>query len=113
MALARDTDAVRDASRPLAQPASVATPSIRRRTLKDGLLAKSHLRRCHPPPPAVQERRERAAKARRNQGGSLRARPHATRIMREKTPFEHFRSGARRDKGWHATRACFFTPKTC
>ena len=45
--------------------------------------------------------------------GMLRARPHVTRIMREKTPFEHFRSGARRDKGWHATRACFFTPKTC
>ena len=36
--------------------------------------------------------------------GSLRARPHATETMPENTP-SSIRSGARRDKGWHTTRA--------
>jgi hypothetical protein len=70
------------------------------------------VRRCRPPPPVVQERRERAAKARRNRG-ALRARPRAARITREVSASKHSPSGARRYEGWHATRACFFTPKTC
>jgi hypothetical protein len=36
------------------------------------------------------QRKERAAKARRGIGGMLRARPHATRIMRENTPSSIF-----------------------
>jgi hypothetical protein len=43
-----------------------------------------------------------------SRGGSERASRRADNAR--KHPFEHFRSGARRSEGWHATRACFFTP---
>ena len=45
--------------------------------------------------------------------GTLRARPHATRMMREVFASKHSPSGARRYEGWQATHACFFTPKYC
>jgi hypothetical protein len=49
------------------------------------------LRGVPPAPPCVwRQRKERAAKARRGIGGMLRARPHATRIMRENTPSSIF-----------------------
>jgi hypothetical protein len=45
---------------------------------------------CRPPPPVVQERRERAAKARRNtRGFCAPSAPSRRGIMRD-TPFEHF-----------------------
>jgi hypothetical protein len=102
---------LRDASRPLAQPASVA-PVDPPSTHKDGLVANPiregaarPLRRC----------KKEGNGRRRRVGikGALRARPHATRIMHENTPFEHFRSSAPRYEGWHTIRACFFTPKIC
>ena len=93
MALAGDTDAlVRDASRPLAQPASVAPPSIRRRAHKDGLLANPiregaarPLRRC---------KKEGNGRRRRVgiEGRSERLSHHG--IMREVSLFEHSHSGA-------------------
>jgi hypothetical protein len=46
-------------------------------------------RRCRPPPPAVQERRERAAKARRSCGDTLRA-PSRHGINARKYPFRAF-----------------------
>jgi hypothetical protein len=48
---------------------------------------------CRPPPPVVQERRERAAKARRNRWVSP-ERLSRHRIMREVSLFEHPHSGA-------------------
>jgi hypothetical protein len=48
---------------------------------------------CRPPPPVVQERRERAAKARRNRWVSSERLSHR-RIMREVSLFEHPHSGA-------------------
>ena len=69
---------------------------------------------CRPLPPGLlRHRRERAAKARRSCGDTLRARPHAAGLMREKIALSSIRSGAHRDKGYHATRACFFRPKAC
>jgi hypothetical protein len=68
-----------------------------------------------PPAPSMYlgaHRRERAAKARRSGWNASSAPPRYADNAR-KTPFEHFRSGAPRYEGWHATRACFFTPKAC
>ena len=64
-----------------------------------------------PVPSMLAAGKERAARRVGIGGRSERASHHG--IMREASPFEHRPSGARRDTGWHATRACFFRPKAC
>jgi hypothetical protein len=68
-----------------------------------------HEDRCRPPPPVA------AGNGAGGEGawsvGSERA--VTPRGECPKIPLSSIRSGACRHEGWHATRACFFTPKAC
>jgi hypothetical protein len=55
---------------------------------------------CRPPPPVVQERRERAAKARRNRRGFCAPSAPSCHGDNARYPIRAFCSGARRDKGY-------------
>ena len=66
---------------------------------------------CRPPPPVVQERRERAVKARRNRRGFCAPSAPSRHGDNARYPIRAFCSGARRYEGGYAIRACYLTPK--